>query len=308
MDSSGRVHAVRSFNRFYTRRIGVLQLGWLGSPFSLPEARVLFELAHHERPTATDLARELGLDAGYLSRLLKQFERRGLVQRTRSDQDARRAYLTLTRSGQAAFAKLNQRTHDDVAAMLAKVSPADQQRLVSAMRAIEDILGDAPPAPAQPFVIRPPQAGDLGWVVHRQGLLYSEEWGYDERFEALAARIVADYVENLQPAKERCWIAEKEGQVVGSVFLVRKSDIVAKLRLLLVEPSARGAGVGSRLIDECVRFARRAGYRKITLWTQSELDAARRLYKKSGFKRTAHTRHDSFGRTGLIAETWELAL
>jgi GNAT superfamily N-acetyltransferase len=195
-----------------------------------------------------------------------------------------------------------------VAAMLGKVSPADQQRLVSAMRAIEDILGDAPPAGAQPLVIRPPHAGDLGWVVHRQGLLYSEEWGYDERFEALAARIVADYVENLQPAKERCWIAEKEGQVVGSVFLVRKSDIVAKLRLLLVEPSARGAGVGSRLIDECVRFARRAGYRKITLWTQSELDAARRLYKKSGFKRTAHTRHDSFGRTGLIAETWELAL
>jgi DNA-binding MarR family transcriptional regulator/GNAT superfamily N-acetyltransferase len=308
MDRAGRVDAIRNFNRFYTRRIGVLQAGWLGSAFSLPEARVLFELAHHEQPTASDIARELGLDAGYLSRMLRDFEHRGLVQRTRSTQDGRRAHLALTRAGRTAFARLNQQTHDDVAATLATVSAADQQRLVAAMRAIEDILGDAPPAAPQPYLIRPPHCGDLGWVVHRQGLLYAEEWGYDERFEALAARIVAEFVENLRPARERCWIAEKDGQIAGSVFLVRKSDTVAKLRLLLVEPSARGMGIGSRLIEECVRFARRAGYRKVTLWTQSELDAARRLYRKAGFKLVARKRHDSFGRTGLVAETWELAL
>jgi DNA-binding MarR family transcriptional regulator/GNAT superfamily N-acetyltransferase len=309
MDPAGRVHAVRRFNRFYTKRIGVLQQGWLGSPFPLAEARVLFELAHHQQPTASDLAKELGLDAGYLSRMLRDFERRGLVRRTRSAADGRRAHLSLTRTGQSAFARLNQQTHDDVAAMLKVLPAAGQERLVAAMRVIEDALGEDRPAPAAaPYVIRPPHAGDLGWVVHRQGLLYADEWGYDERFEALAAEIVAEFVRHLQPARERCWIAERDGQIVGSVFLVRKSDTVAKLRLLLVEPAARGLGIGSRLIDECIRFARRAGYRKITLWTQSELAAARRLYKKAGFALTARKAHDSFGRTGLVAETWDLAL
>jgi DNA-binding MarR family transcriptional regulator/N-acetylglutamate synthase-like GNAT family acetyltransferase len=308
MDLAARVHAVRSFNRFYTKRIGVLQQGWLGSPFSLAEARVLFELAHHQEPTATDLGRELGLDAGYLSRTLRGFERQGFVRRVRSDVDGRRTHLSLTRAGQAAFGKLNQQTHDDVAAMLKTISAGDQRRLVAAMRVIEDVLGEARPAASTPYVIRPPHAGDLGWVVHRQGALYAEEWGYNEQFEALTAEIVADFVKNLRPSKERCWIAEKEGEIVGSVFLVRKSDRVAKLRLLLVEPSARGMGIGSRLIEECIRFARRAGYRKITLWTQSELDAARRLYKKAGFTLTAKKSHDSFGRQGLVAETWDLTL
>lgn len=308
MDPAARVHAVRGFNRFYTKRIGVLQHGWLGSPFALAEARVLFELAHHEQPTATDLARELGLDAGYLSRMLRDFERRGLVRRTRSAADGRRAHLSLTRAGQSAFARLNQLTHDDVAALLKSLPAGDQQRLVTAMRVIEDLLGEHHVSAAAPYVIRPPHAGDLGWVVHRQGLLYAEEWGYNEQFEALAAAIVAEFVTNLRPSRERCWIAEKDGEIVGSVFLVYQSATVAKLRLLLVEPSARGMGIGARLIDECVRFARRAGYRKITLWTQSELDAARRLYKKAGFTLAAKKSHDSFGRTGLVAETWELAL
>jgi len=308
MDSAARVHAVRSFNRFYTKRIGVLQQGWLGSEYTLAEARVLFELAQREQPTATDLGRELSLDAGYLSRMLRDLERRGLVRRTRSEADGRRAHVSLTRAGQAAFARLNQHTHDDVSAMLKRLSAADQQRVVSAMRVIEDALAGAPRDTSTPYVIRPPHAGDLGWVVHRQGLLYAEEWGYNEEFEALAAQIVADFVKNLRPATERCWIAEKDGDIVGSVFLVRKTDTVAQLRLLLVEPSARGMGIGSRLIDECIRLARRAGYRKITLWTQSELDAARRLYKKAGFKLTARKTHDSFGRQGLVAETWDLTL
>ena len=308
MDSAARVHAVRGFNRFYTKHIGVLRPEWLGTDFSLAEARVLFELAHHEQPTASDLGRELALDAGYLSRVLRDFERRGLMRRERSTTDARRSHLLLTRAGKAAFGTLNQKTHDDVATMLQRLSGADQQRVVAAMRTIEDLLGEERPAPPASYVIRPPHAGDLGWIVHRQGALYAEEWGYNEQFEALAARIVADFVEQLRPTKERLWIAEQNGEVVGSVMLVRGSDTVAKLRLLYVEPSARGSGIGGRLIDECIAFARRTRYRTLTLWTQSELTAARRLYKKAGFTKTAQKRHDSFGRVGLVAETWDLAL
>ena len=307
MDFSSRVQAVRGFNRFYTKRIGVLQRGWLGSTFPLAEARVLYELAHHEQPTATDIGKELGLDAGYLSRMLRSLEQRGVVRRARSNSDGRRAHLSLTRSGHATFARLNQLTHNDVTAMLGKLSAGDQRRLVTAMRVVEELLS-ARRQSATSYVLRPPHAGDLGWVVHRQGVLYAEEWGYNEEFEALAAEIVASFVQHFRLLKERCWIAEKDGEVVGSVFLVRKSETVAKLRLLLVEPSARGLGIGSHLIDECVRFARQAGYRKITLWTQSELLAARRLYKKAGFTLTARKTHDSFGRKGLVAETWDLAL
>ena len=307
MDSAARIGAIRAFNRFYTKRIGVLQHGWLGSPFTLPEARVLYELAHHDRPTATDVGRELGIDAGYLSRMLRRLDQRGVVRRTRSDADGRRAHLSLTRQGQAAFARLNRRTEEDVAAMLTKLPPRDQRRLVDAMRIIEELMAGRRVSPTS-YVLRPPVAGDFGWIVHRQGLLYAEEWGYNEEFEALTAEIVASFVQNLRPAKERCWIAEKDGEIVGTVFLVRKTATVAKLRLLLVEPSARGLGIGSRLIEECVRFARQAGYRRITLWTQSELHAARRLYKRAGFTLKARHRHDSFGRKGLVAETWELAL
>ena len=307
MQSGANITAIRSFNRFYTKQIGVLQRGWLGSPFPLPEARVLYEIAHHDQPTATDLGKELSLDAGYLSRMLRTLEQRGLVRRTRSNADGRRAHLSLTHAGEAAFARLNRQTEDDVAATLGKLSPGDQARLVAAMQLIERLLGDKQKAPT-PYVLRPPHAGDLGWIVHRQGVLYAEEWGYDERFEALCAEIVAEFVRNLRPSKERCWIAEKEDQIVGCVFLVRKSDTIAKLRLLYVEPATRGMGIGARLIEECIRFARQVGYRKITLWTQSELLAARHLYKKAGFKLIAKQKHDSFSRKGLVAETWDLAL
>src|SRR5262249_3013790 len=288
-----------------TKRIGVLQQGWLGSPFSLPEARVLYEIAHHDEPTATDVGRELGLDLGYLSRMLRSLDQRGFVRRTRSNADGRRAHPSLTRPGQTASARLDRQTQDDGAAMMRKLAAADQRRLVAALQLVEGLLGTAPQEPTS-YILRPPHAGDLGWIVHRQGAIYAEEWGYNEEFEALVAEIVAAFVQHLRPAKERCWIAEKDGEVVGSVFLVRKSDTVAKLRLLFVEPSARGLGIGARLIDECVRFARRAGYRKITLWTQSELLAARHLYKKAGFRLTAKKTHDSFGRKGLVAETWDL--
>jgi DNA-binding MarR family transcriptional regulator/GNAT superfamily N-acetyltransferase len=307
MDPDASVPAVRRFNRFYTKQIGVLQRGWLGSPFSLPEARVLYELANHDQPTATEVGNELGLDAGYLSRMLRSLANGGFVRRTRSAADGRRAHLSLTRRGQAAFAQLNQQTHEDVAAMLRRLSGGDRRRLVAAMETIERLLSVKPQGPTS-YVLRPPKPGDLGWVVHRQGALYAEEWGYNEEFEALAADIVASFVRHLDPSRERCWIAEREGEIVGSVFLVRKTNSVARLRLLLVEPSARGHGIGSRLIDECVRFARQAGYKKITLWTQSELDAARRLYKRAGFTLTAKKPHDSFGRKGLVAETWDLSL
>lgn len=301
------VQAVRSFNRFYTRQIGLLQEGFLGSPFSLAEGRVLQELARHEQTTATEVGKALGLDAGYVSRMLRGFDQRGLIRRTRSSADGRRAHLALTKSGRTTFAKLDQLSHNDVAAMLGRLTAGNQRQLIAAMSTIERLLGSKP-AGATSFVLRPPQSGDFGWIVHRQGALYAEEWGYNEEFEALTAEIVAAFVRNLQPARERCWIAEKDGEVVGSVFIVQKSKTVAKLRLLLVEPSTRGLGIGSRLIEECVRFARRAGYRQITLWTQSELDAARRLYQKAGFTLSARKPHDSFGRKGLVGETWDLKL
>jgi DNA-binding MarR family transcriptional regulator/N-acetylglutamate synthase-like GNAT family acetyltransferase len=307
MESSAPVQAVRSFNRFYTTQIGVLQDKFLGSPFSLAEARVLQQIAQHDQATATQVSKALGLDAGYVSRILRTFDRGGLIRGTRSNVDGRRTHLSLTRSGRAAFARLDQQSHNDVTAMLRRLSAGEQRRLVAAMHAIEQLLG-AKTQSATSYVLRPPQAGDLGWIVFRHGVLYAEEWGYNEEFEALAAGIVAAFVQHLRPSKERCWIAEQDGEIVGSVFLVQKSKTVAQLRLLLVEPSARGLGIGSRLITECVRFAKRVGYRKITLWTQSELDEARRLYKKAGFTLTAKKPHDSFGRKGLVAETWDLEL
>jgi GNAT superfamily N-acetyltransferase len=258
-------------------------------------------------PTASEVAKELGLDAGYLSRMLRSLEHGGFVRRTRSKADGRRAPLSLTKAGRTAFEQLNKQTHEDVTTMLGQLSAGEQRQVVEAMHVIEGLLGPRQERGTS-YVLRPPRAGDLGWVVHRQGTLYAEEWAYNEEFEALTAEIVASFVQHLQPDKERCWIAEKDREIVGSVFLVSKSKTIAKLRLLLVEPSARGQGIGSRLIDECVRFARQAGYKKITLWTQSELLAARRLYKKAGFKLTAKKRHDSFGRKGLVAETWDLVL
>jgi DNA-binding MarR family transcriptional regulator/GNAT superfamily N-acetyltransferase len=306
MTVAERVEAVRHFNRFYTRVIGVLREGLLDSPFSLVQARVLYELAHRDQPTASEIARDLGLDAGYLSRILRGFAASGLVRRRRSSADGRRTLLELTARGRRTFRGLDQRSQADVRAMLRDRSPADQQRLLAGMRGIERALGRRVESSA-PYVIRPPQPGDMGWVVHRHGLLYAQEYGYDEQFEALVARIVADFVDHFDPRRERCWIAERDGEIVGSVFLVRKSATVAKLRLLLVEPAARGLGIGGRLLRECVAFARLAGYRKITLWTQNDLYAARHLYKRAGFHIVGKEAHQSFGKD-LVAETWELDL
>jgi DNA-binding MarR family transcriptional regulator/GNAT superfamily N-acetyltransferase len=303
---AARVAAVRRFNRFYTKQIGVLHEGLLESPFSLTQARVLWELAHRTRPTASELGRELGLDAGYLSRILRGFRRRRLVAATASRADRRHALLSLTGKGRAAFATLDARSQEEVAAALGKLPAAEHGRLIEAMRTVEALLGQRP-EPRAPYLLRPPQRGDMGWIVHRHGVLYGQEYGWNEQFEALVATIVARFVQRHDPRRERCWIAERDGQPVGSVFLVRRSKRVAQLRLLLVEPSARGLGIGARLVSECVRFAREAGYRRITLWTNSVLVAARRLYDKAGFRRIQRARHRSFGHD-LIGETWELRL
>jgi DNA-binding MarR family transcriptional regulator/N-acetylglutamate synthase-like GNAT family acetyltransferase len=301
-----RVGIVRRFNRHYTKQIGLLHEGYLASPFSLAEARVLYELAHRERPTAAELAKSLALDPGYLSRILKTFEKRRLLRRTRSKSDGRQSHLVLTARGRTAFAPLDTRSREEISAMLERLGPADQSRLVEAMRTIERLLG-APAERRVPYVLRLHRPGDMGWVVHRHGALYAQEYGFDERFEALTATIVAKFIERFDPKRERCWIAEKDGEIVGSVFLVRHSRTVGQLRLLLVEPSARGLGIGARLVDECVRFARQVGYRKITLWTNSVLRAARHIYQAAGFRMVDRERHRSFGQD-LVGETWELTL
>ena len=301
-----RIATVRRFNRFYTKQIGLLGEGYLATPFSLTEARVLYELAHRERPSATELARELALDQGYLSRILHGFERRRLLTRTRSRSDGRQSHLALTARGRAAFAPLDRRSREDNAAMLARLAADEQRRLIDAIRTVESILGGEPERKT-PYVLRPHQPGDMGWVVHRHGALYAQEYGFDERFEALVAGVVAKFVERYDPKRERCWIAEKDGEIVGSAFVVRRSRSVAQLRLLLVEPKARGLGIGERLVAECVRFARQAGYRTLTLWTNSVLRSARRIYQAAGFRRVHREKHRSFGRE-LVGETWELAL
>src|SRR5690606_18360269 len=302
----GRVAAVRRFNRFYTRQIGVLEEGLAQSPFSLAEARVLYELAQRERPTAAELGRDLGLDAGYLSRILRGFEDKGLIARRPSDTDGRQSLVALPAAGRAAFDRLEQATRAQIAAMLQPLSARAQGRLLQAMATIEALLGGGG-EPRVPYVLRPHQPGDLGWIVQRHGALYAEEYGFDETFEGLVAEIVAQFARGHDPARERCWIAERDGVAVGSVMLVRASDDVAKLRLLLVEPEARGLGIGARLVEECTRFARRAGYRTITLWTNSVLHAARRIYQNAGYRLVRAEPHHSFGHD-LIGETWELTL
>ena len=301
-----RVDAVRSFNRFYTKQIGVLREGLLGSPYSLTEVRVLYELAHRSQPTAAELGRELGLDAGYLSRLLRNFERRGLVAKARSRADGRQSLLSLTARGGKAFAPLDTRSHDEVAAMLARLSATEQSRLIDAMRTIQALLGGRA-EPKVPYLLRSHRPGDMGWIIHRHGALYAQEYGWDETFEALVAEIAAKFIRTLDPKRERCWIAEREGEIVGSVFLVQKSRTVGQLRLMYVEPAARGLGIGSRLVAECLRFARQVGYRKVVLWTNSVLLAARHIYEKAGFRLVHSERHRSFGRD-LVGETWELTL
>jgi DNA-binding MarR family transcriptional regulator/GNAT superfamily N-acetyltransferase len=301
-----RTDAVRGFNRFYTRQIGLLDEGWLKSAFSLTEARVLYELAHRDGLTATDLARDLGLDPGYLSRLLKKFEERGLVERAATQADARRSSIALTPSGRTAFAPLNQGSHDQVAALLERLSAPEQDRLVKAMQTVQRLLGESA-EPKVPYMLRSLQVGDIGWIIHRQGLLYAQEYGWDETYEALVAEILGAFVKSYDPKWERSWIAEREGEVVGSVFLVRQSDAVAKLRLLYVEPSARGLGIGRRLVEECIGFARAKGYKKLTLWTNDVLTSARRIYETAGFKLANQQRHHAFGKD-LVGQNWNLEL
>jgi DNA-binding MarR family transcriptional regulator/GNAT superfamily N-acetyltransferase len=299
------VHSVRRFNRFYTRQIGVLQEHLLHSQFSLTEVRVLYELAHRKQLTAGELCQDLGLDPGYLSRMLQNFLSHGWITTAPSRQDRRKVFLALTAKGRKVLAPLEQRSSDEVSAILSRLSPVQQGKLLSAIHDVESVLTLSQQVSA-PYVLRPHRPGDMGWVVQRHGALYWQEYGYDERFEALVAGIVAEFIEKLDPARERCWIAEKDGENVGSVFLVKKSQSVAKLRLLLVEPSARGLGIGKRLVAECIRFAREARYKKIMLWTQSELAAARHLYQSAGFELVAKEKHRSWRRKDLIAEIWEL--
>jgi DNA-binding MarR family transcriptional regulator/GNAT superfamily N-acetyltransferase len=303
---------VRHFNRFYTREIGILEEHLLDSRLSLTEVRLLYELAHRASATAVQLGCELRLDRGYLSRLLQNFQAQGWIKTAPSPSDRRKILLSLTGRGRKVFLPLDRRSSDEVRAMLCRLSSRGQQTLVGAMRQVEEILSrcqsPAPRSAATACTLRPPKPGDLGWVVHRHGVVYADEYGYDERFESLVAKIVAEFVENYDSGRECCWIAEKAGEAVGSVFLVNGSGKVAKLRLLLVEPAARGLGLGERLVNQCIAFARRAGYRKIVLWTQSELHAARHLYQKAGFTLAESKPHRSWGRNDLVAETWELKL
>ena len=303
--SSKQIMAVRRFNRFYTRRIGVLDESHLGSGFSLAEGRVLFELAHRTGVSASELTRDLGLDPGYLSRILKRFETKGLVRRATAEGDARRAVLQLTEAGRAAFAPLDQASSRDVAAILDRLPQPKRKAVVDAMTTIESALEGE--AQSGGVTLRALAVGDIGWIAHRQGILYAEEYGWDGSYEALVAEILAGFVRDFDAAKENAWVAERDGETLGSVFLVRKSDEVAKLRLLYVEAGARGIGLGKRLVDECITFARDKGYRTMTLWTQSNLGAARSIYEKTGFKVVATEKHHSFGKD-LIGETWELDL
>jgi len=302
------VAALRRFSRFYTRRIGLLHEGLLGGPLSLTEARLVYELAQRDATTARDLGAELELDSGYLSRLLRGLEERGLIARRPSDTDGRVVLLSLTPAGRDAFAFMDARSRDEVGAMLGRLSEADRRRLTAALATTERLLGGRPDQPgAAPYMLRPPRPGDMGWVVHRHGALYAQEYGWDESFEALVAEIVAGFLRGFDPRRERCWIAEREGQIVGSVLAVRESEEVVKLRLLYVEPEARGLGIGRRLVDECIRFAREVGYRRLMLWTNDVLVPARRIYQAAGFRLIAEEPHRSFGHD-LVGQTWELPL
>jgi DNA-binding MarR family transcriptional regulator/GNAT superfamily N-acetyltransferase len=301
--SDDQVLAVRAFNRFYTRKLGVLDQQLLKSPFSLSEARVLYELAHRDEPSAKEIGIELGLDAGYLSRIVQNFDEAGLIARKPLAADRRQYRLSLTAKGRQAFAKLERSSQEDVAAMLRPLSADGRGNLTGAMETVERLLG-APDTPPPAASLRDPRPGDMGWVVQSHGALYASEYGFDSGFEALVAEIVAKYMTTYDPSRERCWIADIAGRPVGSVFVVKASDDVAKLRLLLLDPAARGRGVGQRLVTECVSFARACGYRRMTLWTQSILVAARKIYQDAGFHLVATEPHRSFGQN-LIGETWE---
>ena len=306
MTGSATIAAVRRFNRFYTRQIGVLRRTYLGSPYALGEMRVLYELANGAR-TATDIMHALDLDAGYLSRTLRNFEKQGLISRTRSKADARQSEISLTPAGRNTFAPFDQRSQELVAGMLADLQPEQRTRLVDAMGEIEMLLGERATAVKPAYVLREPRIGDFGWMVSRHAELYWQEYKWGEPFEGLCAQIVADFANNNDPARERCWIADMKGENAGCVMLVKETDEVARLRLLLVDPKARGLGLGAHLVDECVRFARMAGYKSVTLWTHSVLIGARHIYEKAGFRLTSSEPRHTWGQD-VVAEFWDLEL
>jgi DNA-binding MarR family transcriptional regulator/N-acetylglutamate synthase-like GNAT family acetyltransferase len=305
MPGHEQIAAVRRFNRFYTRQIGVLRRNYLDSPYSLGEMRVLYEIAQGAT-TARDIGRALDLDAGYISRTLRNFEKRGFLSRKTSKMDARASELALTARGRKAFAPFEERSQQQVADMLAALAHDERARLTDAMREIETLLARAEPAP-KTYTLRPPTFGDFGWIVSRHAELYAQEYGWGEPFEGLCAGIVADYANKNDPKRERCWIAEMNGENVGCVMLVKDNDEVARVRLLLVDPKARGLGLGARLVDECVQFARQAGYKRVTLWTHSVLTAARHVYEKAGFALTSSEKRHTWGKD-VVAEYWDLDL
>ena len=303
-----RIAAVRGFNRFYTRQIGVLRKTFLDSPYSLGEARVLYEIASGRSSTATEIGRALDLDAGYLSRVLRNFEKRGLIERKASARDARQSHLRLSSRGRKAYAPLEQRSQRDTGALLGRLKPDEQARLIAAMTTIEALLRGETQTAAQPgYTLRAPRPGDFGWIVKRNAELYAQEYQWREPFEGVCAQIVADFVNKFDRKRERCWIAEMNGENVGCIFLAKDSATVARVRLLLVDPKARGLGLGAHLVDECLRFARRAGYKKVTLWTHSVLTAARHIYEKAGFKLMRSERHKEWG-PPVVSEYWDLEL
>ncbi|MEX0923933.1 MAG: helix-turn-helix domain-containing GNAT family N-acetyltransferase [Rhodovibrionaceae bacterium] len=301
-----QVAAMRDFTRFYSRQAGLLEEGLLKSEFSLTEARVLYELATQQGLTATGIGRDLGLDAGYLSRILKKFERRGLLQRALSRSDARQNVLELTDAGRAAFVPLNEASQAEFSAMLEQLPPEARERLIAAMATVRNLL-EIGEETQPPYILRPHRPGDIGLVVSRQATLYHREYGWDGSFEALVAEIGAEFIRTFDPAWENCWIAERNGEVVGSVFVVRQSQEVAKLRMLYVDASARGLGIGARLVGECIAFARAKGYRKLTLWTNDILVSARRIYEAAGFVLVEEEPHHSFG-VDLVGQNWDLQL
>ena len=300
------IESVRQFNRFYTRQIGLLEEGLHKSKFSLTEARMLYEMAHRDGLTAKDLCSELGLDAGYLSRILKSFEQRGLIARVPVVGDARQSALSLTRKGRAAFAPLERASREQIDTMLKRMGATERRTLLRAMQEVRQIL-EPGPEPRVPYMLRGLKVGDAGWIARRQGMLYHEEFGWDHTFEAMVAEILVAYIRNFDARRENAWIAEREGEIVGSVFVVHQSDAVAKLRLLYVEPAARGLGIGARLVDECIAFARARRYTTLTLWTNDILVSARKIYQSAGFKLAEEEHHHSFG-VDLVGQNWNLAL
>jgi DNA-binding MarR family transcriptional regulator/GNAT superfamily N-acetyltransferase len=301
------VPAIRAFNRFWTQQIGLLQAGLVDTPYSLTEARVLFELAQREATDLADLRGALRLDAGYLTRVLARLKDVGLVTAKRSPADGRRQVIRLTERGRAEFGTLDLRSSQATAAMLEGVPVAERRRLVVAMAIIEDTLAPRPSAPPRAYLLREPGPGDLGWMIQRNAAVYAAEYGWDQSYEALVARIVADFAEHHDPARERAWIAEVDGEPAGCVLCVRRDDETAQLRILLVDPAARGLGIGARLVEECIRFARAAGYRSLVLWTNDVLVSARRIYEAAGFALVDENPHHSFGRD-LVGQTWRLDL